>query len=189
MRSVVQAAIILVGLLGAGAGTAQTNGDGPAELPPADFAGRQYVDSRGCVFIRAQVDGTVSWAARLTADRQPLCGFQPTFAGGTPPATGSLPTVRPDAPPAAVEAAPAVAEAAPAAAPVAAAPRRVRSAAPAVRAAPPRASTTGVPKGYRPVWEDDRLNPQRAKGTARGEEMMRRLWTDDVPMRLVSGGR
>ena len=29
----------------------------PAEQPPEDFAGRQFVDSAGCVFIRATVDG------------------------------------------------------------------------------------------------------------------------------------
>lgn len=45
--------------------------------------------------------------------------------------------------------------------------------------------TTAAPRGYRPVWEDGRLNPRRAEGTARGEAAMRRLWTDTVPMRTV----
>lgn len=67
---------------------------GPAEPPPAGFAGAQYVDSAGCVFRR---DGAGGWQARLTRDGQPLCGYAPTggsaprmpgpFAAGGPPET------------------------------------------------------------------------------------------------------
>lgn len=42
-----------------------------------------------------------------------------------------------------------------------------------------------LPRGYRPVWDDGRHNPHRAKGTEAGRAAMARLWTDDVPMRLV----
>ncbi|MFH5775933.1 SPOR domain-containing protein [Paracoccus sp. NGMCC 1.201697] len=47
----------------------------PAEEPPADFAGRQYVDSRGCVFLQDQGG---RWQARLARDGSAVCGFTPT---------------------------------------------------------------------------------------------------------------
>lgn len=63
-------------------------------------------------------------------------------------------------------------------------------AAPTVRAdtyrAPP-AATTGirVPDGYRPVWKDDRLNPNRGPRTAQGDADSDLIWTQTVPRRLI----
>lgn len=41
-----------------------------------------------------------------------------------------------------------------------------------------------IPRGYARVWDDDRLNPNRAVGTAAGEAQMYAIWTEDVPMQM-----
>ncbi len=56
----------------------------PAEFPPVSFTGSQFVDSRGCVFVRSGIAGTSTWVPRVTSSRQNLCGMQPTrIAGAT----------------------------------------------------------------------------------------------------------
>jgi hypothetical protein len=50
----------------------------PAELPPPDYAGQQYVDSKGCLFMRAGEPGNVMWLPRVTRDGAPLCGNPPS---------------------------------------------------------------------------------------------------------------
>jgi cell division septation protein DedD len=47
------------------------------------------------------------------------------------------------------------------------------------------AGVGAAPKGYRPVWEDDRLNPRRAQGTIAGKAAMDLVWTNTVPRRLI----
>jgi SPOR domain len=253
-RFVIAAALALSA--GVSVGRAQSIADigGPAELPPSSFTGQQYVDSRGCVFLRAGLGGRTNWAPRLDASRNVLCGYPPTF--GAPPvavaAAEPEPAPEPTAPVVAAVAAPAPAAAAPArTAQTIVAPatgstgRRIgcytntpvpvrvqltnggsavlctrgdgtlegarapiypagsgvgasltepRFAAaqgtgqPAQMAAPATAAAGSVapPPGYRAAWEDDRLNPNRARGTALGQAQQDQVWTRDVPARLVS---
>ncbi len=54
----------------------------PAEFPPSTFKGKQYVDSRGCIYIRAGVNGNVTWVPRVTRSRKQLCGYKPTQVAG-----------------------------------------------------------------------------------------------------------
>ncbi len=46
---------------------------GPAELPPASFTSQQYVDSRGCVFMRVDSGGQRRWYPRVNRDHKPVC--------------------------------------------------------------------------------------------------------------------
>jgi len=72
---------LIAGSLGVSAVTAQSisSNELPAEFPPNDFKGKQFVDSRGCVYIRAGVDGATTWVPRVTRERKVICGFKPTF--------------------------------------------------------------------------------------------------------------
>lgn len=270
----IAAALALAGLplLGGVPAAAQTvrNAETPAELPPAGFDGREYVDSRGCMYIRAGVDGNVTWVPRMTRDRQVVCGQTPTQQKPALAAAAAQQEAQQAAAPVAV-AEPAPAPAAPVPAPVAtlrpaprptadvgapmptvasvpaqpkpsprpaasrvtAAPAPVYSAPPPVVQAapqqqvvrvapvpqpqrvasnqafgryidrsqmPPNArivprhvydnlqkSTDGiyVPKGYEPVWDDDRLNTKRAVQTLQGRDSMLLVWTNTSPRRLI----
>ncbi len=73
---------VIASSLGIGAVTAQSisSNEIPAEFPPNDFKGKQFVDSRGCVYIRAGVDGATTWVPRVTRERKVICGFKPTFS-------------------------------------------------------------------------------------------------------------
>ncbi len=267
---------VMLGSMGAGALQAQTRPSRvPAEFPPLSYKGKQYVDSKGCVFIRAGIDGNVNWVPRLSRARTGVCGFRPTFAGKvsapepsqtaaaveqiTIPASVAKPKPRPvrvakaapvrqkprRAAPVVVAKAPApvVVQTSPAPVvqgtacanlsplgqqysrssgfPVRCGPQtqpivgaRIAYAAPSAtqpsatstrrRAEPIRVSphtrivprhvavnrinTTNVtvPRGYKQVWTDDRLNPYRAEQTLAGHRTMGMVWTSTVPRRLIN---
>ncbi len=288
---------------------AQTRYREPAEFPPVSFQGSQYVDSRGCIFVRAGISGATTWVPRVTTTRQNICGARPSLADGVsaqttatgqgaiprgatlitaPPATGTasasasasasapatatrpatpraqasaraaapvnarvapmapVPAARPGAPmqtiasittpptigataegraraaarqaaaaggcPAGVRCGPQTQDPVPRGTTTAAVPaartrpalvspapgtvvhrRDLAALTPQTRIAPRHVAeaqaqmTQGitVPKGYRPVWEDDRLNPRRAHGTVAGQRAMELVWTDTVPRRLI----
>jgi len=272
---------------------------GPRELPPASFSGQQYVDSRGCVFLKAGYGGQTNWVPRVNAQRKALCGFPPTFAKvqieiadaapaprvappapapvyaapapapqprvaaidpatytpapyvppGTTVRTAPAPVVRVTAPAPYTDRAPKgtyeVASSGPGvgrigcftSAPVAEV-VRLRTGGTAVvctrgdggvsgwrspiypNGAPPGAALTDPgahgtvaraahdpaglaarpgyttytvtsaaptpPKGYKLAWTDDRLNPQRGRGSAQGTAAQDQIWTREVPARLVA---
>ncbi|KII17731.1 SPOR domain-containing protein [Phaeobacter sp. S60] len=94
-RIIASALIAAASFGGAHAQSARTT-EAPAEFPPASFEGKQYVDSRGCVFIRAGIDGTVTWVPRVTRSRKQLCGFEPTQVAAAPSAPKATSTPAPE---------------------------------------------------------------------------------------------
>ncbi len=84
--------------LAVSAGTAQAltlqQGAQPAEFPPASYTADVYVDSRGCIYIRAGFSGAVTWVPRVSRARQVVCGAQPSLSGGATQAT-TAPIVAP----------------------------------------------------------------------------------------------
>ncbi len=301
------AVAVIMGLLSSGGVQAQSFRTQPAEFPPASYKGKQFVDSAGCVFIRAGIDGNVTWVPRVSRKRQGVCGFKPTGIGSGVASAGSsakapvkitmnngaaapaapapvkrapapvavatvaarpmpkvrtAPTVAPKvvrqtapkpvpAPPVRPVAVAPVAQnviasappsavrptsggcigrtplsqrysgsgstglpvrCGPQAAPVvgsslrsAAVTPRVAQAAPLANPAPQGANSktrivpkhvaekryntyanVSVPEGYKSVWEDDRLNPQRAEQDLSGRLHMFLIWTNTVPRRLVN---
>lgn len=281
------------------------NADEPAEFPPSSFTGKQYIDSKGCVYVRAGIDGNTTWVPRVSRARKHICGQTPSLGSTQVAAAKSQP--KPEVPVITITpepTIPVVSAPAPAAQQPAPAPRVVAQARPAPKPAPkprviakkpapvvvqpapqPQVVASGqcagasaisskyinssqklvircgpqtgghgaygtqqrltygtavpatapikapnqigiaskrraakhglapapsvhphalvipkhvyaenvaeqqhtlhVPNGYRPAWDDDRLNPRRAYGTLAGKAQMELLWTRTLPRRLI----
>lgn len=146
---------------------------GPAETPPTTFTDEQYVDSKGCVFLRADYGDQIIWMPRLTHERTQMCGYPPTAMAASAPAV-----VEPKAKP--------VAKTPAKSARKAPAKKRPAPVVQVVKLSPERAAelVPTPPRGYKHAWKDGRLNPNRGKQTLGGVVEQDRIWARTTPMDL-----
>ncbi|SFH14177.1 hypothetical protein SAMN04488020_10778 [Palleronia marisminoris] len=163
-RALGRALVLALGLSGAAfaqtAGTRLAEAPPPAEFPPASFQGAEYVDSAGCLYVRGGTGATSIWVPRVTSDRRVICGLRPTLPVIAAPGVISVDQAARRAVAGMLDAGTVIAV-----------------------PAPPRLET---PDGYRPAWEDGRLNPYAGKQLLSGALQQALVWTQTVPRRLKS---
>ena len=76
IRAILTAVAVTWVMAGAATAQTETSGGPPQPAPPAGFDGQEYVDDRGCIYIRAGVGDETTWVPRVNRNRQPLCGQQ-----------------------------------------------------------------------------------------------------------------
>ena len=72
----VAALVVCIPRMASGAGVDSVS----AETPPSNFTGMQYVDSKGCAFIRVGLSGPARWVPRVTRQRRQVCGLPPSMS-------------------------------------------------------------------------------------------------------------
>ena len=207
LTKLVSSAIVALSFV-TGTATAQNlrGNVGPKEFPPETYSGNQYVDSAGCVFIRAGIDGAVAWVPRVTRARAPVCGYAPSLVAeaeapravtlaSTPVDVMATPMPAKVSGPTAVKKVAASKSASLQPTKLLAVQKQSSPAqiTPTTRVVPKhvylnRLNEKGVtvPKGYRSVWKDDRLNPRRAEQTLQGMAQSNLIWTQKSPRRQIT---
>lgn len=114
----------------------------PADFPPKGYTGMQFVDARGCAYVRTGTVDRPNWVPRVERTGDVICGLVPTFAA----AATTVTPAEPETPPELQD-------------PVVVPPSNTP-----VLSKQPKAKTgsgSGLPAGYKPAWNDGRLNPLR----------------------------
>lgn len=181
------AVVISIGQMAGAQNLAQVGA--PVNPPPASFKGQQFIDARGCVFVRAGFGGQVNWVPRIDGRKKPICGMLPTGAAMAPDvAEVTVPAVQAPVQSVAVRAPGKGLFAflfAPTPAPVLAPPPAPRAEV-AVTFTQPVRALPKAPKGWQYAWKDDRLNPMRGIGTPAGQAAQNRLFTQEVPLTYIA---
>ena len=171
----------------------------------------QYVDSKGCAFIRVGFSGPARWVPRVTRQRRQMCGLPPRMSASERKQVAVSQAPASVTPVEITFDDPVVAPTPRAVAPnlraqegttLARLFRPNRQAQPVLRAAPEPMRTTvtdpirvapttkvirpsggelKIPTGYKVAWNDDHLNPNRGTQKVSGMIQTTKHWTNTVP--------
>ena len=98
MRMPVSAALLVWAALDLAAfsGAALARLSGPVNLPPASFQGMQFVDARGCLFLRAGYGAQTVWVPMVDESKKQICSMAPSFGGAGTVTAGTVVAVTVD---------------------------------------------------------------------------------------------